>query len=241
MRKVLFTSGGLAACACVLVALLAGGCGSAPGPSAARQPAAGAEPAPAAAATNEPRVAARLQEISVREGAPGMQVDLRTDQPVVWTSYRDGIGALVIELPDTLPADGLGNVPGEGLLAGIEVVAETGGERPLTRLTVQAREEFEYSLASENDVLRLRMVAHESALGEATVLQPLRSMHVSEGERPAALLAHGLQRAWLFADRIVWRIAATPEDSSPRTTGTLSTVARRRIAEAPSPGLPRVS
>jgi hypothetical protein len=35
--------------------------------------------------------------------------------------------------------------------------------------------------------------------------------------------------------------AATPEDSSPNTTGTLSTVAKRCIAVAPSLGLARVS
>jgi type IV pilus assembly protein PilQ len=208
MRKVLFTSGGLVTCAWVLVALLAAGCGSAPGPSTAGQSAVGGASAPAAAVANEPRVAARLQEISVREGAPGMQVDLRTDQPVVWTSYRDGIGALVIELPDTLPADGLGNIPGEGLLAGIDVVAETTGERPLTRLTVHAREEFEYSLASENDMLRLRVVPPADSTGTTAApsapvpVEAAEPIRATPEDAPSATLPFSADQSLLAADQV---------------------------------------
>jgi len=220
MRKVLFTSGGLVKGAWVLVALLAVGCGSAPGPSAAQRPAADGASAPAVAAKNEAKVAARLQEISVREGAPGMQVDLRTDQPVVWTSYRDGLGALVIELPDTLPAEGLGNVPGEGLLAGIEVVAETAGERPLTRLTVQAREEFEYSLASENDVLRLRVVPPADPTGSRVARaapvpeEAAEPVQARQQEAPVAPLSEATDETLLAADQVF----RGPTVSGPRAT-----------------------
>ncbi len=62
-----------------------------------------------------------------------------------------------------------------------------------------------------HSVSRLRMLAPgaERTLAEP-VLAPFTSSAPSEGERPAALVARGLTRAWLVADRIVWRIAADP-------------------------------
>ncbi len=62
-----------------------------------------------------------------------------------------------------------------------------------------------------HSVARLRMLAPgaERQLGEP-VLAPLSSAPAADGERPAALVALGLARAWLVADRIVWRVAADP-------------------------------
>ena len=62
-----------------------------------------------------------------------------------------------------------------------------------------------------HSVSRLRMLAPgaERTLTEP-VLAPFTTSAPSEGERPAALVARGLSRAWLIADRIVWRISADP-------------------------------
>lgn len=62
-----------------------------------------------------------------------------------------------------------------------------------------------------HSVSRLRMLAPgaESTLTEP-VLAPFTTSAPSDGERPAALVARGLSRAWLIADRIVWRISADP-------------------------------
>jgi CheY-like chemotaxis protein len=56
------------------------------------------------------------------------------------------------------------------------------------------------------------------------VLAPFVPGIAFAGERPAALLALGLQRAWCVVDRIVWRIAAEPErdDGGPFTSATRS-------------------
>ena len=63
-------------------------------------------------------------------------------------------------------------------------------------------------------VARLRMLREgERAQLSETVLPALATSADAAGERPAALLAHGLRRAWFVADRIVWRIAAEPEDA----------------------------
>ncbi len=60
-------------------------------------------------------------------------------------------------------------------------------------------------------VARLRMLSPEAraALREQ-VLALLAAAAELHGERPAALLAHGLRRAWCVAERIVWRIVAEP-------------------------------
>jgi CheY-like chemotaxis protein len=61
-------------------------------------------------------------------------------------------------------------------------------------------------------VARLRIAgeAAREALGEPslTAWSPLQR---AQGERPAALIAQGLSRAWLHLDHIVWRIFAAPE------------------------------
>ena len=66
-------------------------------------------------------------------------------------------------------------------------------------------------------VARLRMLAPAAwaELGEP-VLEPLVAPQPGGDDRPGALVALGLTHAWLVADRIVWRIAITPEDVEKR-------------------------
>jgi len=61
-------------------------------------------------------------------------------------------------------------------------------------------------------VARLRIAgeAAREALGEPS-LEPWSPLQRAHGERPAALIAQGLSRAWLHLDHIVWRIFAAPE------------------------------
>ena len=47
-------------------------------------------------------------------------------------------------------------------------------------------------------------------------LPPWSPLTRTSGERPAALLALGLTRAWLHMDHIVWRVFARPEPAQPR-------------------------
>jgi len=63
-------------------------------------------------------------------------------------------------------------------------------------------------------VARLRMVptAGPGPLAEP-VLDPLAKLGPTGAERPAALMALGLARAWMIADRIVWRVVAHPEEA----------------------------
>ncbi len=180
-------------------------------------------PVPTQAAAANP---ATLQEIATREGAPGTEVDLRADGEIVWTSYRDADGSLVIELPNTVPADGLGNVGAEGLVASIAVQRETNGDRPLTRLTVRGNEPFEYSLASEDQSLRLRMLpsgsgaAANAETARVTPAEPLGepapvlAVPAGDAEPSAAPVAASFRPATLEVDRVY---------EAPAPSGTLAT------------------
>ncbi len=63
-------------------------------------------------------------------------------------------------------------------------------------------------------VTRLRMLreAERTQLAEP-MLAPLVPFGEVGGERPAALIALGLRRAWFMADRVVWRIVAEAGDA----------------------------
>lgn len=118
---------------------------------------------------------------------------------------------------------------GEGLAATGEVLETVGGHlaplrpgarrwrlvvpRLVARPAFLLLEQGHMGLAVPwSSVVRLRMVSPERAAEDAPVLAPLRWSAPPAGERPAALLAHGLRRAWLFADRVVWRFAAHAEE-----------------------------
>ncbi len=84
-------------------------------------------------------------------------------------------------------------------------------ERPSFLLLRQGR----YGVALPwHSVARLRMFApHEIERLEEPRLAPLSAGTPLGIELPAALVAIGLARAWFVADRIVWRIAASPREA----------------------------
>ncbi len=56
------------------------------------------------------------------------------------------------------------------------------------------------------------MPAEEIELAQpaAPTIAPLAPLTGTDAERPVVMLAHGLRRAWLVADRLVWRFPADP-------------------------------
>ncbi|MEQ1833435.1 MAG: response regulator [Candidatus Eisenbacteria bacterium] len=63
-------------------------------------------------------------------------------------------------------------------------------------------------------VARLRITDAQGRAGfDEPSLAPWSPLTRAEGERPAALLAQGLKRAWLHLDHIVWRVFARPEQA----------------------------
>ncbi len=179
-----------------------GGCASAGGPTTSI-PSAPDEPqvaaAPAAATAN-------LSRIAVLERAPGSSVELVADSALVWTSYRDVDGALVIELPNTRPGPQVtGQETTTGLVSAVRVSVEEAEGRPLTRLTILTRQEAEHVLLAEGAGLKIDLAPVGSPQAASVVAeQPMPE----EAATPVAPAAE-VEPAPAQPARVVW--LGTPE------------------------------
>jgi type IV pilus assembly protein PilQ len=162
-----------------LLALLLVACASRPAPKTTTP----APVPPLAAAQAAPPV--EITALDLREGAPGMLMDLQASGPLVWTSYRDADGNLVIELPNTTAGGAVADVaPVAGLVESVRIERDESADRPLTRLTVAGREDFEYNLTSEDSVLRVQL--QPSAVDRAAVAyEPLPEAEEEAAAPPA--------------------------------------------------------
>ncbi len=101
-----------------------------------------------------------IQALAVHPGHDGAQLEVASDGALVWTTYRDADGRLVIELPNSAPADSVVDLwPDEGLLEAVEVATEMSGDRPLTRLTIRTRGASEHSIQASGPVLLVDFTA----------------------------------------------------------------------------------
>ncbi len=205
------------------VALALAGCASSSAPAQKTAPDtadSAAAPAPASSAPSAPSMEAAPVEITaieLAEGAPGMRVDLVASGPVVWTSYRDTDGALVVELPNTVPGAGVTHTrPEAGLVASVEVQHDAAAQRPLTRVTVRGREEFEYSLTSEENRLRLALApmggaAAAPAEPAAETVAPSEPMAPAAAPAPEAPPAAPVEAAPVPAAPLAPMASGTPD------------------------------
>ncbi|MCM2269333.1 MAG: type IV pilus secretin PilQ [Thermoanaerobaculia bacterium] len=147
---------GLAAMA--VAALVAWGCASAErtsGPPASPAPVASSATAAAVAA---PRTT-EIERLDVGASANGARLEITSNASLVWTTYRDADGNLVIELPNARPGYGVVNrLYSEGLVAGVRVTSAGVPSRPLTRLVVTTREQAEHRLDAVGNQLRVDLV-----------------------------------------------------------------------------------
>ncbi|MEM8963730.1 MAG: type IV pilus secretin PilQ [Acidobacteriota bacterium] len=102
---------------------------------------------------------AEIRGLEVGDEEPGVVLDVIADRTLVWTTYRDNAGNLVVELPNTVPSDSVGDLAlMEGLLRGVDVELLEDADRPLTRLVVSTRDETEHALTTEGERLRLQLM-----------------------------------------------------------------------------------
>lgn len=100
----------------------------------------------------------KIRSLDLREGAPGLFLDVMATGPVVWTSFRDADGRLIVELPNTEPAQGVtGLNPAEGLVAAVGLERDVRASRPVTRLTIRTRQPVEHSLTAEGGHLEVSL------------------------------------------------------------------------------------
>ncbi len=160
--------------------LLLAGCAASPAPQTVASESAVAVVAPVPAV-------AQLDSVAGREMAPGTRVELAATGPLVWTSYRDEAGRLVVELPNVRPAPGVTDWSSpDGLLASLRVELDERGERPLTRLVVESRGESEHALVGEDGRLQLDLVPAGGGVVAAVEPLPAETPFAEPEEEPAA-------------------------------------------------------
>ncbi len=142
-------------------------------------PANGVEASPrAAAAKTEVKPAqgapAEIRSVDLREGAPDVFVDLDASAPLVWTSFRNVEGRVVIELPNSVPGPKVVDLsPEEGLISSLAVQKSQDGSRPLTRLVIATRQEVEHAVTADGNKLRIQLLPVEAQGKGKMAFEPL--------------------------------------------------------------------
>jgi len=152
-------------------------------------------PAETKAASSAP---AEIRSLDLREGAPEVFVDLEASAPLVWTSFRNAEGRVVVELPNATPGARLADLnPADGLVSSLTIQKSEEGTRPMTRLVIATRQEVEHSITADGAKLRIQLLPVEEKgaaklafepLGEETAAQPPAATS-SESTPPAASAA----------------------------------------------------
>src|ERR1700712_260371 len=106
---------------------------------------------------------AEIRSLDLREGAPDVFVDLDASAPLVWTSFRNVEGRVVIELPNAVPGPKVVDLsPEEGLISSLAVQKSEDGARPLTRLVIATRQEVEHAVTADGTKLRIQLLPVEA-------------------------------------------------------------------------------
>jgi type IV pilus assembly protein PilQ len=150
-------------------------------------PANGVEASPRAAAASKPPdvkpaqgAPAEIRSLDLREGAPDVFVDLDASAPLVWTSFRNVEGRVVVELPNAVPGPKVVDLsPEEGLISSLSVQKSEDGSRPLTRLVIATRQEVEHAVTADGNKLRIQLLPVEAQGKGKLAFEPLH-------EEPAA-------------------------------------------------------
>jgi type IV pilus assembly protein PilQ len=174
-----------------LLAVAAGaGCTSSKHARVVEATPAAASEAPAETAKPPAPAAAEIKSLDLREGAPGVYIDLQASAPLVWTSFRNADGKVVVELPNAVPRAGLADLaPEEGLVASLKVENSTEGSRPMTRLVISTRQEAEHSVTAEGSSLRVQLVPVEDQAASRGKLQfePIAAAPAKAAPAPAQM------------------------------------------------------
>ena len=185
-RIVIRATKGLTPVVSLAAILLLAGCSSTGKRSTPRAPSATDSSAPASA--TQVRRPAEIRSMDLVSEGSGASLELVADRPLVWTSFRDASGDLVIELPNSVPgADVLAFQRTDGLVSSVDVELLDDADRPLTRLVVQTTEPSEHSLGGEGETLRLQLSPVDSGTAVALAYEPVEDEDVVEASEVAAV------------------------------------------------------
>ncbi len=139
--------------------------------------------------------AAEIRSLDLREGAPEVFIDLEASSPLVWTSFRNAEGKVIVELPNAVPRASLADLsPADGLVSSLAIQKSDEGSRPMTRLVIATRQEVEHSVTADGTRLRIQLLpvgeqtkaklAFEP-LGEEAAANPAPAASGKNGAAPA--------------------------------------------------------
>jgi type IV pilus assembly protein PilQ len=159
-----------------LAIVVAAGCSSAGSKPARVVETKPADTAPAPAETKAAPAPVEVRSMDLREGAPEVYLEIDSSAPLVWTSFRNPEGKVVVELPNATPGPKLQDISQDtGLIAGVKVERDTEGNRPMTRLVITPRHDVEHSVSAEGLRLQVRLAPVDGAAAVAAT-QPKPKM-----------------------------------------------------------------
>ena len=175
-----------------LLAVAAGaGCTSSKPARVVEATPAAASAAPAEAKTSAP-APAEIRSLDLREGAPEVYIDLEASAPLVWTSFRNADGKVVVELPNAVPKAGSAGLSPGGWPGRLPQGRERHeGSRPMTRLVIATRHEAEHSVTAEGNNLRVQLmpVEEQAARGGKLAFEPIAAAPAASATPAAAYTA----------------------------------------------------
>lgn len=131
---------------------------------------------------------AEIRTLDLREGAPEVFIDLEASAPLVWTSFRNADGQVVVELPNSQPRSGLsGMEPADGLVSSLAVENGLEGSRPLTRLVIATRQEVEHSVSADGNRLAIKLQPVETAQAATSGSLTYEPLAPAEGTQSASM------------------------------------------------------
>jgi type IV pilus assembly protein PilQ len=100
-----------------------------------------------------------IRTLDLREGAPEVFIDIEASAPLVWTSFRNAEGRVIVELPNAVPRASLADLsPADGLVSSLIIQKSDEGSRPMTRLVIATRQEVEHSVTADGAKLRIQLL-----------------------------------------------------------------------------------
>ncbi|HXU43910.1 MAG TPA: type IV pilus secretin PilQ [Thermoanaerobaculia bacterium] len=189
--------------------------------------------APAAADVPSAASASEIRSMELREGAPGAYLELQASAPLVWTSFRNADGQVVVELPNSRPGADLADLaPGSGLVSSVRIERDSQGSRPLTRFVLQTRQEVEHSVTASGNGLELKLLPVESQAVAAAAPS-------SSGDGSAGSAYEPVPEEPETAPPAVTASASPPSAAEPVAGADLGTPDAPRVA--PPPAGPRAT
>ena len=210
-----------------------------PAPRAAGSPSSAASAPAAPAGTGGAAAPAEIRTMELREGAPEVYLDLEASSPLVWTSFRNPEGKVVVELPNAVPSTRVQDVaPEDGLVSSVKVQRETEGNRPMTRLVIATRHDVEHSVTADGLHLQIRLLPLDT---QAAAAHPAAA---TAPTAPRTGTADGAGKQKLAFEPVPPGSAAAPPPAAPApaTPANTETVSARLVpTKAGTPEEPAIA